>query len=108
MSNPLYEMMEKMDIGKDIAEIDVILSGYENANGVYKELDIQARNKIAQMQRKDPAVFAATAPKPGTQSIPWSEVTPLQFYNVLTYIKMYLEAKLVDKAKKQQGENEHA
>lgn len=95
MSNPLYEMMEQMEVQKDIAEIDIILSGYENANGIYKELDMQARNKIEQMQRKDPVVFATTVPKPGTQGIPWPEVTPLQFYNILTNIKNYLEAKLV-------------
>lgn len=109
MSNPLYEMMEQMKIKKDIAEIDVILSGYANANGIYnKDLDIQARNKIEEMQRKDPVVFATTAPKPGTQDIPWAEVTPLQFYNILTNIRNYLEAKMMDKVRKQQGENNHA
>lgn len=109
MSNPLYEMLEQMDLEKDIAEIDAIRSDYENANSIYyKELDRQARNKIEQMQKKDPVVLAATAPKPGTQSIPWSEVTSLQFYNILTDIKKYLEAKLVDKARKQLEDNNHA
>lgn len=108
MSNPLFEMMEQAEIQKDIAEIVVILSGYENANGICKELDIQARYKIEQMQRKDPVVFAATAPKPGTPGIPWSEVPPTQLYNILTNIKLYLEAKLLDKNKKQREDKNHA
>lgn len=73
----------------------------------YKDLDTQARAKIEEMQRKDLGVLATTTPKPGTPGIPWSEVTSLQFYNILTNIKNYLEAKLMDKVRKQQGENNH-
>lgn len=110
MSSPLYEMIEKTEIQKDIAEIDTILSGYENANSVYyyNELDKQAYNKIKEMQQKNTAIQAATAPKPGMRAIPWQEVTSSQFYNILTRIKFYLEAKLIDKAKKRQEENNHA
>lgn len=35
MSNPLYEMMEQMEIKKDIAEIDFILSSYKKANSIF-------------------------------------------------------------------------
>lgn len=108
MSNPLYDMLEHMAIQEDIAEIGVILSGYESANGKYEELDIQARKKIEQMQRKDPGVFVATAPKPGSPGIPWSYVPSSQLYNILSGIKTYLEEKLVNKTKKQQGDNNHA
>ena len=96
MSNPIYDMMKQMETQKDIAEINVILSGYENANGRNKALDTQASEKIREMQGKDMAVYAATAPKPGTPGIPWSEVPPTQLYNILINIKHYLEAKMLD------------
>lgn len=40
MSNPIYDMMKQMETQKDIAEISAILSGYENANGRNRALDI--------------------------------------------------------------------
>ena len=74
-------MMKQMETQKDIAEINVILSGYENANGRNRALDMQASEKIREMQGKDLAIYAVTAPKPGTPGIPWSEVPPIQLYN---------------------------
>ena len=108
MSNPIYDMMKQMETQKDIAEISVILSGYENANGRNKALDTQASEKIREMQGKDLAIYAVTAPKPGTPGIPWSEVPPIQLYNILINIKRYLEAKLLDEIKKQQEEKKNA
>lgn len=108
MSNPIYDMVKQMETQKDIAEINAILSGYENSNGRNNALDIQASEKIRQMQRKDLAIYAMTAPGPGAPGIPWSEVPPAQLYNILISIKRYLEAKLADEIKKQQGENGHA
>ena len=108
MSNPIYDMMKQMETQKDIAEINAILSGYENAKGRNRTLDMQASEKIREMQEKDLAIYAVTAPKPGTSGIPWSEVPPPQLYNTLIYIKRYLEAKLLDEIKKQQEEKNHA
>ena len=53
MSNPIYDMMKQMETQKDIAEINVILSGYENANGRNRVLDMQASEKIMEMQGKE-------------------------------------------------------
>lgn len=103
MSNPIYDMMKQMETHKDIAEINAILSGYEHSNGSNKVLDMQASEKIRQMQQKDLAIFTATAPEPGTPGIPWSEVSSVQLYDILFKIKLYLEAKLIDERKKQQG-----
>ena len=97
-------MMKQMETQKDIAEINAILSGYENAKGRNKALDMQASEKIREMQGKDKAVYAATAPKPGTTGIPWPEVPPDQLYNILINIKRYLEAKLLEEVKKQQDD----
>lgn len=108
MSNPIYDIMKQMETQKDIAEIDAILSGYENANDRNRALDMQAGEKIKQMQEKDLAIYAATAPKPGTTGIPWSEVPPAQLYNILINIKCYLEAKLLDEVKKQKEDKNHA
>lgn len=108
MSNPIYDMMKQMETQKDIAEINAILSGYENAKGRNSALDMQASEKIREMQEKDMAVYAATAPKPGTPSIPWSEVPPTLLYNILINIKRYLETKLLDEVKKQQEDKNHA
>ena len=108
MSNPIYDMMKQMETQKDIAEINAILSGYENAKGRNRALDMQASEKIREMQGKDKAVYAATAPTPGTPGIPWSEVPPTQLYNILINIKLYLEAKLLDEVKKQQEDKNHA
>ena len=102
MSNPIYDMMKQMETQKDIAEISAILSGYENANGRNRALDMQASEKIMEMQGKDLAIYAVTAPKPGTPGIPWSEVPPTQLYNILINIKHYLDEKLLDEIKKQQ------
>ena len=108
MSNPIYDMMKQMETQKDIAEISAILSGYENANGRNRALDMQASEKIREMQVKDLAIYAVTAPKPGTPGIPWSEVPPTQLYNILTNIKLYLEAKVLDEVKKRQEEKKNA
>ena len=108
MSNPIYDMMKQVEIQKDIAEIHAILSGYENVNGRNRALDMQASEKIREMQVKDLAIYAVTAPKPGTPGIPWSEVPPIQLYNILINIKRYLEAKLLDEIKKQQEEKKNA
>ena len=108
ISNPIYVMMKQMETQKDIAEINVILSGYENVNGRNKALDTQASEKIREMQGNDLAIYAVTAPKPGTPGIPWSEVPPTQLYNILINIKRYLEAKLLDEVKKQQEEKKNA
>ena len=108
MSNPIYDMMKQMETQKDIAEINAILSDYENANGRNKALDMQASEKIREMQGKDLAIYAVTAPKPGTPGMPWSEVPPTQLYNILINIKRYLEAKLLDEIKKQQEEKKNA
>ena len=70
MSNPIYDMMKQMETQKDIAEINAILSDYKNANGRNKALDMQASEKIREMQGKDLAIYAVTAPKPGTPGIP--------------------------------------
>lgn len=69
MSNPIYDMMKQVEIQKDIAEIHAILSGYENVNGRNRALDMQASEKIREMQGKDLAIYAVTAPKPGTPGI---------------------------------------
>ena len=49
MSNLIYDMMKQMETQKDIAGISAILSGYENANGRNRALDIQAGEKIREM-----------------------------------------------------------
>lgn len=106
MANPIYEVPKKFETMADIADITALLSAYDSARNRLDTTatDEQARKKIAEMQCKDVVVLANTAPRPGEQGIPLSDVSMPRLYRTLVDIKSHLEAKIAMEELKQLGD----